>query len=163
MNIERHATLGTNICSNHMNTINDQPQRDIVMSLNGEESLDTALIVLGNGWATVAQLSEAAQLRRSSRPKIGELAIHEGRMTIAQVFRVLEHEAVNGGLFGENAVEKGLLNEADLYELLRIQAAKTPELTAILLTQGVLTEQQVEAVKQQIKSQYELLLNLNLE
>jgi hypothetical protein len=133
-----------------MNAVNEQSQCDVATSLNGDEPLNTALIILANGWATVEQLSEAARLRRSHRPKIGELAVCEGRMTVAQVFRVLEHEAVSGGPFGEIAVENGLLDLADLYELLQIQAAKTPKLTAILLAQGVLTEQQIEIVKQQI-------------
>jgi hypothetical protein len=133
-----------------MNAVKEQPQCDVAMSLNGDELLDTALIILAKGWATIEQLSEAAQWRRSQRPKIGELAVCEGRMTVAQVFRVLEHEAVHGGPFGEIAVERGLLSETDLYELLQIQATRTPKLTAILLAKGVLTEQQIEIVKQQI-------------
>jgi hypothetical protein len=146
-----------------VNAANEQAQCDVEMSVSWDEPLDTALIVLANGWASVAQLSEAIQLRRSCRPKIGELAIHEGRMTIAQVFRVLEHEAVHGGLFGEIAIDKGLLDEADLYKLLRIQAMRTPRLTAILLANGLLTEQQVETLKQQIGSQHDRHFNFNLD
>jgi hypothetical protein len=133
-----------------MITANEQSQCDVEMSVNWDEPLDTALIVLANGWASVAQISEAVQLCRSQRPKIGELAVCEGRMTVAQVFRVLEHEAVHGGPFGEIAVERGLLSQTDLYELLQIQATKTPKLTSILLSKGVLTEQQIEVVNQRI-------------
>jgi hypothetical protein len=146
-----------------MNAVNEQPQCDVATSLNGDETLDTALIILANGWATVAQISEAAQWRRSQRPKIGELAVCEGRMTVAQVFRVLEHEAINGGPFGEIAVENGLLDLADIYELLQIQASKTPKLTEILRTKGVLTKQQIEIVNQQIRSQPHHLSNTDLE
>lgn len=133
-----------------MNAVKEHPQCDVAMSLNGDELLDTALIILARGWATIEQLSGAARLRRSQRPKIGELAVCEGRMTVSQVFRVLEHEAVHGGPFGEIAVERGLLSQTDLYELLQIQATKTPKLTSILLSMGVLTEQQIEIVEQQI-------------
>ncbi len=155
-------TTVTNVRGQHVNAVNEQPQCDVEMSVNWDEPLDTALIVLANGWASVGQLSEAVQLCRSQRPKIGEIAVREGRMTVAQVFRILEYEAVHGGLFGEIAVERGLLSEADLYELLQIQAIKTPKLAAILLANGVLTGKQVETVKQKILSQRDHLLDCNL-
>lgn len=146
-----------------MITVNDKPKCDVEMSVNWDEPLDTALIVLANGWATVTQVADAVQQCRSHRIKIGELAVREGRMTVAQVFRVLEHEAVHGGLFGEIAAEMGLLSEADLYGLLQMQAIRTPKLTAILLANGILTEKQVETVKQQLWSRHDHLLISNLE
>lgn len=130
-----------------MKSVQGLTRHDSVIVENWDEASDTALFVLAKGWASIAQITTAVLVGRAQRPKIGELAIREEKLTMAQVFRILEQEATHGGLFGENAIEMGLLSKPDLYELLLLQAQKTPRLTATLLAQGILNEQQVESIK----------------
>ena len=137
-----------------MNTDTDYLRLDVSLSMRWDEPLDTALASLANGWATVAQLQEAVQWCRSRRPKVGELAVRRGCLTVAQVFRVLEHQAESGGLFGSIAVELGFLSESDVIHLLQLQSALAPALAEGLLATGTLTTEQAATLQQQIATQH---------
>ena len=127
-------------------------EHDALVAVKWNEPLEVVLLALENGWATVDQLRGAIAVCRSRRPRIGELAVHEGKLSVSQVFRVLEHEATSGGLFGENAVKLGYLSPADLYQLLQEQAANTPKVWEVLLENGVLTEHQMAELKARVGS-----------
>lgn len=122
-------------------------EQDVLVAAKWNDALEVVLLALENGWATVEQLRAAIAVCRSRRPRIGELAVHEGKLTVSQVFRILEHEAMNGGMFGENAVKLGYLSAADLYQLLQEQAAATPMVWEVLLEIGVLSQQQFAILK----------------
>jgi hypothetical protein len=122
-------------------------EQDALVAAKWNEALEVVLLALENGWATVQQLRGAIAVCRSRRPRIGELAVHEGKLTVSQVFRILEYEATNGGMFGENAVKLEYLSASDLYQLLQEQAAATPKVWEVLLENGVLTQHQFAVLK----------------
>jgi hypothetical protein len=122
-------------------------EQDALVAAKWNDALEVVLLALENGWATVQQLRGAIAVCRSRRPRIGELAVHEGKLSVSQVFRILEHEATNGGMFGENAVKLGFLSASDLYQLLQEQAAATPKIWEVLLENGVLTQHQFAILK----------------
>lgn len=122
-------------------------EQDALVAVKWNEPLEVVLLALENGWATVDQLRGAIAICRSRRPRIGELAVREGKLTVSQVFRVLEYEATFGGMFGENAVKLGYLSPADLHVLLQEQATNTPKLWDVLRETGVLTEAQMVMLK----------------
>jgi hypothetical protein len=133
---------------------------DTKLAVSWDEPLETTLAVLAAGLVTVEQLKEAAATRRRKRPVIGKLALKQGMMSMAQVFRVLEQQAFTGELFGEVAVSLGFLNEVDLFKLLQLQAALAPALVDVLVAQGAITaatrdELQVH-IRQRLRVQREL-------
>ena len=120
-------------------------------SLNA--ALDFALSVLEAGWATIAELRQANDWHYSIRPKLGKLAMMQGKLSMAQVFAVLREQAMTGKLFGEQAEEMAFLDKGQIYELLTIQAHLTPTLAQTMVDRGVITPEQASFVSKQIGSQ----------
>lgn len=116
-----------------------------------DKSAEIAIEALAVGAVSLDDLRASLAERARMRPLIGELAVKRRKLSIAQVFRVLEHQASNGGMFGGLAVELGFMSEADLGELLYIQATYTPSLIDILLTNSCLTISQAEHLRNQIR------------
>jgi hypothetical protein len=109
-------------------------------------SLETALYVLEQGWATIDQIRDANKWRLAQSPRIGKLAHNIGKLTMAQVLTVLEEQRIRGKLFGETAIELGYLTVGEVYELLNIQADFTPCLLDALLELQVISSPQAEQV-----------------
>ena len=118
-----------------------------------DEPLNTALAALAQGVATVEQLEAAAESRRQERPAIGELALAERKLNMAQVMQILGEQAITGELFGKIAVRLNHLSTADVNALLHLQATLTPDLSDILVSQGVLTADQAEALRNDVRGQ----------
>jgi len=116
-----------------------------------DEALETALAALAEGMATVDELRRAAYARRQARPVIGKLALTERKLRMPEVFRILGQQAITGEMFGDLAVRMGLLDEAGLNDLLRLQATLTPALSDVLVTQGILTSAQAEALRNNVR------------
>ncbi len=114
-----------------------------------DETLATCLAVIEAGWATTAQLRHAAAWRRGARPQLGNLAMTQGTLTVAQVFDILGQQACVGGLFGQVAQQMGLLSNIDLYELLELQSNLTPSMADALVTLGILSPEQRAVVSEQ--------------
>jgi hypothetical protein len=142
------ATCPTLINSNKQRT---RMAFDTKLSEYWDEPLETALAAIAQGMATAEELQAAAVARRQSRPAIGRLAITQRKLTMAQAFRILGQQAVTGELFGDIAVQMGFLDEAELHGLLQRQATLTPALSDVLVTQGVLTPEEAEALRGQIR------------
>lgn len=107
-----------------------------------DEVLTTALAALDAGLVSSAQIRRANAWRRKTHPQLGKLAMAEGKLTVAEVFDVLGHQAVEGGLFGQVAINLGFMNEKDLFELLEVQQRLTPTLAdALVALEFVSTEQ----------------------
>ena len=123
---------------------------DTRLAVSWDEPLETTLALLAAGEATLTQLQAAAETRRRKRPVIGKLALKQGMMSMAQVFRVLEQQAFTGELFGEVAVQLGYLNEVDLFKLLQLQAALAPALSEVLVSQGAITSAQRDELQIQV-------------
>lgn len=124
---------------------------DTKLAVSWDEPLETSLAVLAAGLVTVEQLHEAAATRRRKRPVIGKLALKQGMMSMAQVFRVLEQQAFTGELFGEVAVNLGFLNEVDLFKLLQLQAALAPPLVDVLVAQGSISAETRDELQLQVR------------
>lgn len=126
---------------------------DSQLYVSWDEPLATALAVLGQGLGTIEQVTSAAQRRRGARPLIGMLALQQRKLTMVQVFRVLEVQAETGELFGLIAIKLGYLSDADLTDLLHQQAKLTPSLADTLASSRVLTLEQAALLRGQIQEQ----------
>lgn len=107
-----------------------------------EEPFETALHLLSREVATLEQIEAAVAVLRKTRPLLGKLALNEGKLTMPQVFRILEEQAMTKEYFGEIAVRLGYLDEATLNELLRMQRECSPTLADVLVEQGVISPEQ---------------------
>lgn len=107
-----------------------------------EEPLTTALRLLSRRIATSRQIQAALRVRQAERPKIGALALEQGKLTVPQVFEILRRQAMTGEYFGRIAVRLGYLDEASLRELLWLQVERSRTLADILEEQGVITPRQ---------------------
>ena len=125
---------------------------DVMQSAFWDESAETALAALAEGMATVDELQAAINARRQSRPAIGQLALQQRKLKVAQVFEILQKQAGTNRLFGETAVELGFLEPDDVHELLQLQASRTPPLSDVLERLGVLTPEQAEMLRAQVRS-----------
>lgn len=113
-------------------------------------SLETALFVLEQGWANIDEIRHANKWRLAQSPRIGKLAHNIGKLTIAEVLKVLEQQRIRGKLFGETVVELGYMNSNEVHDLLSIQASFTPCLLDALVELLVITPAQAELVSESI-------------
>lgn len=113
-------------------------------------SLETALFVLEQGWATIDQIRYANKWRLAQSPRIGKLAHNIGKLTLAQVSDILQAQRQRGKLFGEMAVELGFMNSNEVHDLLSIQADFTPCLLDALVELLVITPDQAEIVAENL-------------
>ncbi len=93
---------------------------------------------------TAEQLVAAAEVQLSSLTRIGQLALEESLISPRDIFEILraQNETPNQR-FGELAIEMGLLTRDELMRLLMIQADRKRSIADILISQGVLTREQV--------------------
>jgi hypothetical protein len=124
---------------------------DMHLIASWDEPLETALTALANGFVSLQKLQDAACLRRNKRPVIGRLGLKQGMLSMAQVFRILERQALTGELFGEVAVQFGFLNEVELFKLLQLQANLAPSLSDVLMQQALVTGDQKAQVDEQVR------------
>lgn len=107
-----------------------------------DEQLMTAFRLLSRKLATPRQIQAAADACRANRPKLGALALEEGKLTMQQVFSILSEQATSDEYFGEIAVRLGYLDSSALRELLWLQIERSPKLAEVLADQGVITYRQ---------------------
>jgi hypothetical protein len=122
-----------------------------------EEPLEFAITALVLGMVTVDEVQAATVARRQARPLIGELAIKNRRLSIHEVFQILGEQATTGEPFGEAAVRMGLLDAKGLNELLGLQTSVTPQLSEVLVEQGVLTRDDVADLRRQVRERMQKL------
>ncbi len=76
----------------------------------------------------------------ASRPQIGRLALEQEKLTVPQVFQVLNAQSdLPDEMFGDLAIECGMMTEADLNALLALQAERTKPMSEILIELGYVT------------------------
>lgn len=124
---------------------------EAMLTAGGDEPLETALAALSCGYVTIEQLQDAASKRRQRRPVIGRLGLKQGLLSMAQVFRILEQQAITGELFGEIAVRLRFLSEVELYKLLDLQSHLAPMLADVLVREGYLSAEQRAEIAEQVK------------
>ena len=129
---------------------------DTRLTASWDEPLETAMAALSNGFVSIWQLQEAASNRRNLRPALGRLGLKQGLLSMAQVFRILERQALTGELFGEIAVKFGFLNEVELFKLLQLQANLAPSLADLLERQGFVTADQRAQIDEQVRQRMQV-------
>jgi hypothetical protein len=93
---------------------------------------------------TAEQLVAAAEVQLSSLTRIGQLALEESLISPRDILEVLRAQSETPNQrFGELAIEMGLLTRDELMRLLMIQADRKRSIADILVSQGVLTREQV--------------------
>lgn len=97
------------------------------------------------GVISADQLVEALEAQLATLPRIGQLALEEGIMAPRGIFDVLRAQSESPNeRFGEIAIGLGLMTRDDLMRLLMIQADRKRSVADMLVTLGILTEQQAE-------------------
>ena len=100
------------------------------------------------GVLTHEQYNEIVESSRTSRVKMGLLAVSEGLMTKEQADEVNQLQAMKDARFGDIAVEKGYLTEAQVGSLLKKQGNIYMIFVQNLIDKGLMTLEQVdEALK----------------
>ena len=107
-----------------------------------DEPLNTAFRLLSRKLATPRQIQAAVEFCRENRPKIGALALVEGKLKVREVFQILGEQATTNEVFGEIAVRLGFLDRSTLRELLWLQVERSPKLEDVLAQQGVISYRQ---------------------
>lgn len=100
--------------------------------------------LLHNGLVSSENLSEALQSMKSTRLKLGVLAINAGYMTAAQVEKAhIEQQRVDKRI-GDVMVEMGFLTKDQVEELLKTQPSGHLLLGQALVDKGYMTNEQFE-------------------
>ena len=93
---------------------------------------------------TAEQLVAAAEIQLSSLTRIGQLALEESLVSPRDILEVLRAQSETPNQrFGELAIEMGLLTRDELMRLLMIQADRKRSIADILISERVLTKEQV--------------------
>jgi len=112
--------------------------------------------ILNNKLVTTEQLSEAFELKKSTRLKLGVLAINAGYMTSSQVEEVHSMQARVDKRFGDIAVELGFVTEEQINGLLSTQKTGYLLLGQALVDKGYMTNLQFEKALNDYKAKYKL-------
>jgi hypothetical protein len=98
------------------------------------------------GVITAEQLVAAAEVQLASLTRIGQLALEESILSPRDIFEVLRAQSASPNeRFGDLAIEMGLMTRDELMRLLMLQADRRRTIADILISQRVLTKQQVAA------------------
>jgi hypothetical protein len=102
------------------------------------------LYLKNKGVVSAEQLVAAAAIQLSSLTRIGQLALEESIISPRDIFDVLRAQSQSPNQrFGDLAIEMGLMTRDELMRLLMIQTDRRRPIAEILVSQGVLTRQQV--------------------
>ncbi|NOY42964.1 MAG: hypothetical protein GXP26_14155 [Planctomycetes bacterium] len=98
------------------------------------------LYLVKHGVITSAQFTEALECQLLSRPQLGALAIEQGKLSVKEIFRILQAQADDPKkLFGELAVKAGMISEDELESLLYRQSTCTLPMVKIIVELGFVT------------------------
>jgi hypothetical protein len=102
------------------------------------------LYLKNKGIISAEQLVAALEVQLKTLVPIGQLALEEGILSARDIFNILhaQHEFPLER-FGDLAVEMGLMTRDDVTRLLMIQADRKRPVAEILVTERVLSQQQV--------------------
>ena len=94
------------------------------------------------GRIELRDLLQALARQRSSRLRIGELAVCHGYLPKEAIVDILRH-SVNNAPFGRTAVSMRLLSAAEVTLLLRRQRLQQKKIGRLFIEQGLLSEEEV--------------------
>lgn len=84
---------------------------------------------------------KALRIQRERRMPFGRLCLQHGRLTVTQVFEVLNLQSIAPHeMFGELCIESGYLSAADVAYILELQQKSRPPLGELLIEMELLTE-----------------------
>ncbi len=106
--------------------------------------LTLGLHLIRQGLISPEQLIDALDFQEQRRPRIGQLALRERKMSVRQVLEVLSKQTESKEPFGTVAVALGYLTAADVDHLLIDQRRQTPRLGDILVLQNALDPESLE-------------------
>ncbi len=92
-----------------------------------------------HGVVTESQVVEALDNQRRMTPPIGLVAREAAKLTVSQVYKVMNGQEETGERFLDTAVELGFLDEKDIRPLLRRQLEGRPQTGEILIEMGLIT------------------------
>lgn len=114
------------------------------------------LYLVRNGIISAEELVGALEVQNRTNVPIGQLAIEERLMSAREVFQVLHYQRDmlhRHELFGEIAVDKGFITHDELQRLLVLQMDRKPPLDDVLVEQGVLTRDEMNAELQNYRQE----------
>ena len=111
------------------------------------------LNLIKKGLVSIDRMLSAVKRQQLGRVPIGRVAIEQHKMSMSQVFQVLQEQADHPKPFGQIAIEMDFLSEEELSHLLRIQSNQEQPLSEILIEMGCLSREQMEAERRSFHQQ----------
>lgn len=99
--------------------------------------IETQLVQQGT--LSAEAFADAVSAHFESRPALGKMAMSAGKLSMSQVFEVLQEQAISGDSFGSIAVRKKFITKTQINRLLIAQAEQATPLREILIERGQLT------------------------
>src|SRR5215218_328692 len=97
------------------------------------------------GVISAEQLVAALEIQLATLPRIGQLALEEGIVSPRDIFDVLQAQRQSPEIrFGDLAIEMGLMTRNELMRLLMIQADRKQPLAELFVSQGILSQREVD-------------------
>jgi len=97
------------------------------------------MYLVDNGLLSTQAFYKALKLQMKSRPQLGTIAIQTRRLTVKQMFVILQEQCdTPQQMFGEIAVRLGYLTSEDLTQLLEEQSQHMASLRDVLVEHGFL-------------------------
>lgn len=97
------------------------------------------MYLVDNGLLSTQAFYKALKLQMKSRPQLGTIAIQTRRLTVKQMFVILQEQCdTPQQMFGEIAVRLGYLTSEDLNQLLEEQSQHMASLRDVLVEHGFL-------------------------
>ena len=103
------------------------------------------MYLVDNGLLSTQAFYKALKLQMRSRPQLGTIAIQSRRLTVKQMFIILQEQCdTPQQMFGEIAVRLGYLTNEDLNQLLDEQSRHMASLRDLLVEHGFLSAEVVD-------------------
>ena len=103
------------------------------------------MYLVDNGFLSTQAFYKALKLQLQSRPQLGTIAIQTRRLTVKQMFTILQEQCdTPQEMFGEVAIRLGYLTNEDLHQLLEEQTRHMASLRDILVEHGFLRAEVVD-------------------
>ena len=102
------------------------------------------ILLVRRGLISADQFVQAVEWQFEQRPRLGRVALETGKLTMKQVFAILEEQTVNGKLFGDTAVDLGFLTKRQVTSLLKLQNDRVPTLSQSLIAIGAIDQDEYD-------------------
>lgn len=107
--------------------------------------INFAIQLVRRGLISPWHFVEALDAELKSRKRLGQIALEKRKLTISQVFDILNQQADDHRSFGKIAIDLGYLTEEELSLLLLSQSENAGSMIDNLVKMGVIDEATIEA------------------